>query len=266
MGINYLIESALLTHGLFSISNAELAAAWPRGLENIAWVDQGEARVGSIEEFLPFRARAAELIRIDCHSLDRARQEGISGALTASGTMALCQEMGIPLAVSCGIGGIGDIQAERLCPDLPALQEIPVILLATAFKDMLDIPASVAWLRAHGVRMLGIGTDCCTGYLFAGAPVALDGSLQVASLPARGAGLLLLNPIPEEARIPESSYLQAGIQAGKAAEERGEYYHPAANAAFDRLTGGRSSRIQLTSIIANGQLAQAMTGIIAQGR
>ncbi len=260
----FLIESALLTHGLPSISNAELAEAWPNGLKNIAWVDQGAARIGSMEEFLPFRARAGALIRIDCQSLPRARKEGLSGALTASGTMALCQELGIPLAVSCGIGGIGDIRAERLCPDLPALRDIPVILLATAFKDMLDIPASVAWLRGQGVRILGVGTDCCTGYLFAGAPVALDGSLQVASLPARGAGLLLLNPIPEGARIPESSYLQAGIQAGKEAEARGEYYHPAANAAFDRLTGGRSSRIQLTSIIANGQLAQAMTGIIGQ--
>lgn len=48
-----------------------------------------------------------------------------SGALTASGTMAVCVKMGIPVAITCGMGGIGDIKGEELCPDLPALQQIP---------------------------------------------------------------------------------------------------------------------------------------------
>ena len=37
----------------------------------------------------------------------------------------------------------------------------------------------------------------------------------------------------------------------KKAEATGGYYHPAANIEIDRLTGGRSSRIQLSSFIAN---------------
>lgn len=120
----------------------------PQGVDRIAWVDQGRIQTGGMEAFLPFRSRAKELLRIDCQSLEQACREGLSGALTASGTMALCAKWGVPLAISCGIGGIGDIQAEKLCPDLPALAEIPVTLLATAFKDMLDIPASITWLRS----------------------------------------------------------------------------------------------------------------------
>ena len=63
--------------------------------------------------------------------MDQA-SEGISGALTASGTMAVCRERHIPLAVTCGMGGIGDIKGEELCPDLPALRDIPVALISTS--------------------------------------------------------------------------------------------------------------------------------------
>ena len=133
----FLTESALLAHGLVSIGEDALLESWPSGLENIAWVDGGEICIGGMERFLPFRRRAEGLLRIDWESLAAALAEGASGALTASGTMAVCHRMELPLAVSCGIGGIGDIRAESLCPDLPALQALPVTLLATAFKDVL---------------------------------------------------------------------------------------------------------------------------------
>lgn len=256
--IPFLIESALLTHGLVSISQEELARRWPRELDAIAWVDGGKVVIGTMEEFLPFRARASELCRIDCDRLPSALSEGISGALTASGTMAVCRQRGIPLAVTCGMGGIGDIQGEELCPDLPALRDIPVALIATSPKDMLDIPGTLAWLIAEGVQVLGVGTDRCTGYIFSSADAPLSGAFAGDSLPG-SRPLLLLNRIPEQRRISDLSLLSQGIAAGKQAEAEGRAYHPAANAAFDRLTGGLSSQIQLDSIIANGLLARRLT-------
>lgn len=94
--MEYLVESALLTHGLKSVSN-----------ETIKLVEKQ------------------------------------SGALTASGTMAVCVKMGIPVAITCGMGGIGDIKGEELCPDLPALQQIPVVLISAGPKDMLDRKATI---------------------------------------------------------------------------------------------------------------------------
>ena len=172
--------------------------------------------------------------------------------------MAVCKLMGLSLAVTCGMGGIGDIGWERLCPDLPALRELPVTLLATSCKDMLDIPATIGWLRENDVRILGIGTNICTGYLFDSAYVPLDGELEPVRLPERRGKLLLLHPIPPKDRLPDISMLDEGITAGKQAEAEGKYYHPAANAAFDRLTNGVSSKMQLRSIIANARLAQKL--------
>lgn len=254
----FLVESALLTHGLVSVSNQELADSWPQEYENIVWVDHGKICVGGMHAFLPFRDRADHLMRIDWERLPAAMQEDASGALTASGTMAVCQLMGLPLAVTCGMGGIGDIREERLCPDLPALRELPVTLLATSCKDMLDIPATISWLRENGVCVLGVGTDLCTGYLFNSARVPLDGKLEPMRLPEHSGKLLLLHPFPSEDRLPDISMLAEGIDAGKQAEAEGKYYHPAANAAFDRLTNGVSSKMQLKSIIANTKLAQKL--------
>ena len=247
---SFLVESALLTHGLASLSNQALLEQWPGELDNIAWVDAGRVVVGSMAEYLPFRDRAGDLCRISCDTLDRARAEGISGALTASGTMAVC----------CGMGGIGDLKHEALCPDLPALRDIPVALISTAPKDMLDIPATLAWLREAGVAVWGVGTDRCTGYLFHCADLPLEGDWGLRPLPPDHRRLLLLQPIPEKQRVTDDSLLEQGIAAGKAAEAAGREYHPAANAAFDRLTGGHSSRIQLQSLIANARLAARLTG------
>ena len=255
----FLVESALLTHGLVSISQEELRSLWPTEIDCITWVDQGQVIIGSMEQFLPFRQRAAELCRISWEDLPGALEKGVSGALTASGTMAVCQQMGLPLAVTCGMGGIGDIKGEELCPDLPALRDIPVALISTSPKDMLDIPATISWLTGAGVRVLGIGTDRCTGYIFPSADVPLSGRLDKETLPADCRQLLLLNPIPEKERVQDLSLLAQGIAAGKQAEAEGRYYHPAANAAFDRLTGGLSSRLQLRSIIAHTLMAQKLT-------
>lgn len=258
-----LVETALLTHGLRSITNEELADGWFCPDAVLAWVDRGELKLGSITEYLPFRERAAELIRIDCDHLEEALQSGASGALTASGTMAVCQKMNIPLAITCGMGGIGDLRGEELCPDLPALMRIPVALISTSPKDMLDRPATLDWLRRHGVHTVGAP---CTGYLFCGEAVPLELPLSVVKseeevrrLTADG-GLLILNPIPEEKRVQDRCILADAIKAGKQAEAEGRYYHPAANGEIDRRTDGYSSRIQLESIQQNYLLARSIAG------
>ena len=133
--MEYLVESALLTHGLKSVSNETIKKEWQDP-------------------------------RIDCDLLEKALVEKQSGALTASGTMAVCVKMGIPVAITCGMGGIGDIKGEELCPDLPALQQIPVVLISAGPKDMLDRKATIDWLISHGVKVIGTERNYCTCYVF----------------------------------------------------------------------------------------------------
>lgn len=252
--MKHLVETALLTHGLKSITNEEIRQMWTDKKENIAWISQGEIVIGSMERYLEFRKEAASLIRIDCNLLDDALQEGLSGALTASGTMAVCQRMGLKLAVTCGMGGIGTVRGEKLCPDLPALEKLPVVLISTGPKDMLEREKTIQWLRQHGVSVVGTERDYCTGYIFIGEEVGLDGKYEGSCK----APMLILNEIPEEKRILDRSLLCEAVQEGIRAEREGRYYHPAVNGRIDELTKGYSSRIQLESLLENVRLADDM--------
>ena len=254
----FLVETCLLTHGLRSVTDEMLLEHWPKELDCIVWVDQGKVQIGSMQDYIPFRRRAAEVGRIDCDTFADAVKNGVSGALTASGTMRVCQELGIPLAVTCGMGGIGDIIGEELCPDLPALEKIPVSLISAGPKDMLDVSGTIGWLMEHGVQVLGAGTDHYTGYIFRSTDVPLAGTVGD-TLPEPAGKLLIINPIPEADRIQDLSLLQLGIDAGKEAEKQGCAYHPAANAAYDRLSDGWSSVVQMHSLAANARLAEHLT-------
>ncbi len=262
MEINrFLIESALLTHGLVSISNQAMEQRWPVDKDNIVWMEAGRIVIGGMDRFLSFRSGSQQALRIDCTMLEQARREGLTGALTASGTMAVCKEMGLPLAVTCGMGGIGNIAGEQLCPDLPALAQLPVALIATSPKDMLDIQATMDWLREHGVAVLGWDTALCTGYIFRSVHVNLDGYLSTGLERSFHPFKLLLNPIPEDQRVRNLSLLEQGVAAGLTAQNRGGYYHPAVNGEIDRLTDGYSSLIQLKSLINNALLAEYLTKV-----
>lgn len=255
---HFLVETCLLTHGLRSVTDEMLLQAWPKELNCIVWIDKGEVRIGGVEDYIPFRRRASQVRRINCNTFADAVKNGISGALTASGTMRACQELGIPLAVTCGMGGLCDIRGEELCPDLPALERIPVSLISAGPKDMLDVAGTIGWLQERGVQVLGTDSDRYTGYIFKSTDVPLSGKLGE-KLPQPPGKLLIIHPIPESERIPDLGLLQKGIEAGKEAEMEGGMFHPAANAAYDMLSNGWSSVIQMKSLIANAKLAQKLT-------
>lgn len=250
--MKYLIETALLTHGLKSVTNEEIRKIWTDEKENLVWVSEGRVVVGCMEQYLKFRTKKENLIRINCKLLERAAADKLSGALTASGTMAVCRKMGLGLAVTCGMGGIGTVRGEALCPDLPALKELPVVLISTGPKDMLERKQTVSWLTQHKVSVLGVQRDYCTGYIFVGEKVKLDGKYEgVCKAP-----MLILNEIPEEERISDRRILTEAVKEGRKAEAEGRYYHPAVNGKIDELTKGYSSRIQLKSLLANARLAE----------
>lgn len=253
--MDFLVETALLTHGLTSISDGMLLESWGSTQKNIVWVDHGKICIGDMSEYLPFRKRAPQLLRIDCEMLENALAKKLSGALTASGTMAVCAKMDIRMAVTCGMGGIGNIEGEEICPDLPALEQLPVILIATSPKDMLLRKETFSWLKHHGVKIAGCRNMESTGYLFKSETVPLDGILSEFIIKPP---MLIINEIPSSRRVQDLSILEEAVLSGLEALSRGEYYHPAVNEKIDRLTLGYSSKLQLDALIQNVQLAVSL--------
>jgi hypothetical protein len=197
------------------------------------------------------------MIRIDRAMVPAALSEGVSGVLTASGTIAAAESMGVPVVVTAGMGGIGYIEGEELCPDLPALAETDVALIATSPKDVLDIPATIDWLLSNGVKVLGRESAVCCGFVFrcGDVPISRHWRREEKITPHT----LLLREIEKDKRLRDISILSEAKLAGKLARQRGESYHVAANAEIDRLSNGLSSRLQLQSLIDNGLWAEKLT-------
>lgn len=54
--MEYLVESALLTHGLKSVSNETIKKEWQDPGKKITWIDHGEIRIGISMSFLNLEA------------------------------------------------------------------------------------------------------------------------------------------------------------------------------------------------------------------
>lgn len=255
MKANFLVETALLGQGLYSCDDEMVRLAWckrlPEDLQALAWLWQGEVVIGTIDEFLQIR-HAENMGRFNGYTLAQAQAEGKSGFITAGGTMKLAAEQGMPFVISCGIGGVW---GDNVSSDLPMLCSLPVALVATSPKDMIDSAATFDYLRQEGFSVYGKDCDVADGYLFVGERAQLDGSLNCkngAEKPQLPADCkLLLNPLPRDKRMGGKDILRFAVQAGEAAAARGEEFHPAVNRALDNMTNGSTSAKQLLSLVEN---------------
>ena len=261
--VGYLAESALLTHGLRSISEEELIRMWPQDSASIAWMEDGRLRVGGIEDFCRFRKKAQDFDRVNFQNYEYYASNGKSGALTASGTMKACEGLGIALAVTCGMGGLMEGQEPKECHDLQALANSPVSLLAVSPKDMFDLGRTIKAMEEAGITILGYHSDVCDGYLFEGEKVKISGCWREE---APSKNTLFLRSIQTEERIADKEILSQAFQYGQEQKIQGRAFHPAVNAKIDELTEGYSSRIQLRALIENIAWAEELIRIGREGR
>ena len=261
--VGYLAESALLTHGLRSISEEELIRMWPQDSASIAWMEDGGLSVGGIEDFCRFRKKAQDFDRVNYQNYEYYASNGKSGALTASGTMKACEGLGIALAVTCGMGGLMEGQEPKECHDLQALANSPVSLLAVSPKDMFDLGRTIKAMEEAGITILGYHSDVCDGYLFEGEKVKISGCWREE---APSKNTLFLRSIQTEERIADKEILSQAFQYGQEQKIQGRAFHPAVNAKIDELTEGYSSRIQLRALIENIAWAEELIRIGREGR
>lgn len=245
----YLVETALLTHGIHSISNEDILRRWPDRNKNIVFLDRGEIRIDDIESYLDFRIDVEKIHRVDMDTIEEAINKRYSAALTASATMRICAEREIPFAVTAGMGGIGPIKGEELCLDLPALENLPVKLISCGPKDMLDRRETYRWLEEHEVVVTDLGRNFSTGYVFCGESIAFSNCTEEDFLSSPHG--LLIHEIPESERVEDKEILRRAVQEGYKKQLEGANFHPAVNEALDTMTNGCSSYLQLDALIAN---------------
>lgn len=186
------------------------------------------------------------------------------GATTVGGTLAVCARAGIRFMGTGGIGGVHRDYAQRpdVSADLGELARVPVLVVASGVKSLLDVPATVEILETLGVPLLGWRTATLPLFYSAtgGPPVpfTVETPSEAAQIAAAhwelGRGGVLLAQPPAES-LDVHAVVEAALERAAAQEVRGQDVTPFVLAFIHRETDGESVRVNKRLIVDNAALA-----------
>jgi len=271
------LESTVITHGLPRPQNLELGRDMEKQVRDsgatpatVALI-RGEIHIGISDAELVKLAGSDSALKVSHRDFAAAMIKKMDGGTTVAGTLFAAHTAGIHILATGGIGGVHKESSFDISTDLRALAEIPMIVVCTGAKAILDLPATLEYLETMGVPVIGYQTDEFPAFYSreSGLNVSarLDSLKEIADF-ARAhwnlgmkSAVVVTNPIPETQAISRSE--MEPIIAKASAEAIGKGIHGQALTPFllgriSELTQGRSLKANLALLLNNARLAAAI--------
>jgi pseudouridine-5'-phosphate glycosidase len=280
------LESTIITHGMPYPANVETAqgveAVVRRGgavPATVAVLD-GRVHVGLTPAETDGLGRTAGVMKLSRADLAFALAMGRTGATTVAATMILAHLAGIGVFATGGIGGVhrGAETNFDVSADLHELARTPVVVVCAGAKAILDIPKTLEVLETLGVPVVGYRSDRFPAFWSRDsgqpAPFRLDSAAEIARLrlgqSALGfaGGVLVANPIPEEAEIPRAvieGWIAGALGDAAARGIAGKDVTPFLLGRMLELSEGRSLVANIALIRSNAALAAEVAVELATG-
>jgi len=165
------LESTLLVHGVPPSAAPDLAAdlladvegAGAEGLTVAVFGGKPIAGLDAEQLGAMLGADPGSIPKLNTSTLGLAIRAGATGhgATTVSATMEIAAAAGIRVFATGGIGGVHKGYGARLdvSADLAALARVPVAVVASGVKSILDIEATREALETLGIPVIGFRTD-----------------------------------------------------------------------------------------------------------
>ncbi|MBS3948322.1 MAG: pseudouridine-5'-phosphate glycosidase [Dethiobacter sp.] len=279
------LETALLTHGLPRPHNLETVLEMEAAVRS-AWavpctvgVVAGKVTVGLAEQELEQLSRCASPLKIGLRELPYAVSAGRDGGTTAGATAYLARRFGIGVLATGGIGGVhrGAALSFDVSNDLAVLGNVPVTVVSSGPKAILDLGLTLEYLETAGVTVIGYRTDCLPAFYSRRSPFTLayllESPSQVAEMTlARDrlglpGAVLVCNPVPEEAEIPWDELMalirQAETELYKI-KKTGSDVTPWMLDRLSVLSDGRTLRANLALLRENAGLGAAIARAVIE--
>ncbi|RSM70646.1 pseudouridine-5'-phosphate glycosidase [Kibdelosporangium aridum] len=281
------LESTILSHGLPPGRNRKVAERLETVVREagavpatIAVLD-GKIRVGLDEQQIDRVCAAEGLVKLSKRDLGPAIAMKQDGATTVASTAAIAHAAGISVFGTGGLGGVhlplpGKHSSWDVSADLDALAEIPVLVVSSGVKSVLDIEATLELLETRSVPVVGYQTGHFPAFYLRESPFALswrvDTPQQAADVvhahrqvPGQ-AGILLANPIPPEYEMDRELHDQLLADGVKLLDERGVQGRdvtPVLLEHFHTASGGVSLDANEALVVANVTLAAQIAADLA---
>ncbi len=271
------LESTIVAHGLPWPDNLDIgreleAAAREAGVvpATIAVFD-GVAQIGLSDQQLERLAReATTFVKAGAADLPVIFARGGNAATTVSATAMLAARAGIRVFATGGIGGVHRGDALDVSSDLTTLSKTQIAVVSAGAKAILDLPRTLEVLETLGVLVIGYGTDEFPAFYARHSGLRLEhrcdnpdelARILIARWELDQDGVLVANPIPEDAALPPA-LIDGAIGNALAAAVRqgisGKALTPYLLSELARATAGASIRANRALALNNVRLGAAL--------
>ena len=268
------LESTIISHGMPFPDNVSTALACEVAVRDagavpatVAVVD-GALRVGLAADEVEKLGLDDDVTKVSLRDLGAVLSGGGLGATTVAATMHAAHLAGIRVFATGGIGGVhrgGDMDVSA---DLTALGTIPVAVVCSGPKAVLDVERTVESLETLGVPVIGQGVDVLPEFWTRGTdlPVSTrsDGPSHTAAILEAhwGCGLttgaVVANPIPAVHELDRdliAAAIESGLAAATARGIRGREVTPFLLTHVATATDGRSLVANMALVRDNAAVA-----------
>jgi len=278
------LESTVVAHGLPYPVNLETARQMEAAVREHGAVPatiailRGEMHVGLDESELEFLATARNVRKVSRRDLPVVVAQQCNGATTVAATATIAAWAGIEVFATGGIGGVHRDAPFDVSNDLPTLASVPVAVVCSGAKAILDLPTTLEWLETAGVPVVGYGTDELPAFYSRRSGLRVDtrvDSPQEAAAIIRATrrlglpcGVLVVVPVPEADELPAESVepqIVAALAEARARRIAGNAVTPFLLKWLTQETGGASLKANIALLKNNAavaaQIAAALQGL-----
>jgi pseudouridine-5'-phosphate glycosidase len=281
------LESTIFTHGLPRPLNVEVARAGEEIIRAAGAVPatigvvHGQPVVGLTTDEIQELGHDDDVAKASIRDLAHAAVTRRNAGTTIAATALLAHAAGISVFATGGLGGVHHGASESFdeSADMVALARIPVVLVSSGAKAILDIRATLERFETLSVPVVGYRTDRYPGFYVvdSGYPLTarVDSPADVATmaLAQRQLGLrsaiLVANPIPSDEQLDPVELDMILEQAWSAADAGGIHGQAATPFLLDFIrvaTQGRSLDANVALYTNNVRLAVQIAAELASKR
>ncbi len=233
------LESTIFTHGLPRPRNVEVALAGEAivreagGVPATIGVVHGQPVVGLSEDEIRELSYDDDVSKASIRDLSYAAVTKKNAGTTIAATALLANLAGIQVFSTGGLGGVHHGAAESFdeSADMYSLAEIPIVLISSGAKAILDIPATLERFETLSVPVVGYRTNTYPGFYVAESDYALtarvDEPADVATMVDTqkhlgvNSAVLVANPVPRDEQLDPAELDEVLQRAWAAADEQG---------------------------------------------
>lgn len=276
------LESTIISHGMPYPDNLTTALRVEEIIREQGAVPatvalyKGKIHIGLSKKIMEHLAESKEVFKASRRDIAFVLSRKLTASTTVAATMFCAHLAKLPLFVTGGIGGVHKKAGESfdISADLIELSNTPVTVICSGAKSILDLPKTLEMLETHGVAVIGYATDEFPAFYSRSSGIQvlhrLDTAHEVANLMIYQRdlnmenGIVVANPIPEEAEISDEEILPFIQQAHDEAKHlKGQALTPFLLKRIAELTAGRSLEANI-ELIKNNALLGAEIAVAYQ--